>query len=87
MPDIRVQLDGFADERGDSQYNLELSEKRVEFVRNQLISAGIHPSRIRVAAHGESPAQDASVDSFALERRVSLRLFISPEESLATAAN
>jgi outer membrane protein OmpA-like peptidoglycan-associated protein len=87
MPDIHVQLDGFADERGDSQYNLELSEKRVEFVRDQLISAGIHPSRIRVAAHGESPAQDASVDSYALERRVSLKLFISPEESLATAAN
>jgi len=87
MPDIRVQLDGFADERGDSQYNLELSEKRVEFVRSQLIAAGIHPSRIRVAAHGESPAQDASVDSYALERRVSLKLFISPETPLATAAN
>jgi len=86
MPDIRVQLDGFADERGDSQYNLELSQKRVEFVRNQLITAGIHPSRIRVAAHGESPAQDDSIDSYALERRVSLKLFIEPSQSLVSAA-
>lgn len=84
MPDIRVQLDGFADERGDSEYNLELSEKRVEFVRNQLITAGIHPSRIHVAAHGESPAQDDSIDSYALERRVSLKLFIAPSEPFAS---
>lgn len=76
MTDIRVQLDGFADERGDADYNLQLSKKRVEFVRDQLVSAGVHPSRIRVTAHGEAPAQDESVDSYALERRVSLKLFI-----------
>lgn len=81
MPDIRLQLDGFADERGDAKYNLGLSRKRVEFVRDQLISAGIHPSRIHVAAHGEAPAQDDSADSYALERRVSLRLFIDGDSS------
>jgi len=79
MPDIRVQLDGFADERGDADYNLQLSKKRVEFVRDQLVSAGVHPSRIRVTAHGEAPAQDESVDSYALERRVSLKVFIENE--------
>jgi outer membrane protein OmpA-like peptidoglycan-associated protein len=84
MPDIRVQLDGFADERGAADYNLELSEKRAAFVRDQLISAGIHPSRIRVAAHGEMPAQDESVDSYALERRVSLKLFIDTAQPFAS---
>ncbi|MDH3350096.1 MAG: OmpA family protein [Gammaproteobacteria bacterium] len=89
MSDVRIQLDGFADERGDSDYNLELSEKRVEFVRDQLVSAGIDPSRIRVAAHGESPAQDESADSYALERRVSLKLFIdgSPIDAQPLASN
>ena len=52
MRDIRVQLDGFADERGDAEYNLELSRKRVEFVRDQLVAAGIHPSRIATTARG-----------------------------------
>ncbi len=83
MPDIRVQLDGFADERGDSVYNLELSQKRVEFVREQLITAGIDPLRIRATAHGEVPAQDASADSYALERRVSLKLFIDEPQPFA----
>ena len=84
MPDIRVQLDGFADERGDSHYNLTLSQKRVDFVREQLVSAGIDPSRIQVSAHGEAPAQDDTVDSYALERRVSLKLFIDNSPSFAS---
>jgi len=87
MKDIRVQLDGFADERGDSEYNLELSAKRVEFVREQLVAAGIDPSHIRVSAHGEAPAQDDSVDSYALERRVSLKIFIDNEESIEPFAS
>lgn len=84
MPDIHVRLDGFADERGDSDYNLELSRKRVEFVREQLVAAGVEPSRIRSAAHGEVPAQDATDDSYALERRVSLTLYIDDSPSFAS---
>jgi outer membrane protein OmpA-like peptidoglycan-associated protein len=82
MPDIHLQLDGFADERGDEVYNQNLSRQRVEFVRDQLVAAGIDPSRITVAAHGESPAQDDSIDSYALERRVSLTLFVDHEPSV-----
>jgi len=87
MPDIRVQLDGFADERGDEDYNQDLSRKRVEFVRDQLIAAGVHPARIRVSAHGEAPAQDNTGDSYALERRVSLKLFIENSQSFAANPN
>ena len=84
MPDIQVKLDGFADERGDSRYNQRLSEKRVSFVREQLVAAGVAPSRISHAAHGEAPAQDATPDSFALERRVSLTLFMDNTPSFAS---
>ena len=83
MPGIRVQLDGFADERGDDAYNQQLSEQRVNFVRDQLLAAGVDPSRITVKAHGESPAQDDSVDSYALERRVSLKLYTDEVTSFA----
>lgn len=83
MPDIHIQLDGFADERGDSNYNLELSERRVKFIRDQFVVAGVHPGRISVSAHGESVAQDESLDSYALERRVSVKLFIDNAPALA----
>ena len=84
MPDIRIQLAGFADERGDETYNLELSQKRVEFVRDQLIAAGVRPDRIRANAFGEAPAQDETPDSYALERRVSLTVFIDESPAFAS---
>lgn len=83
MPGIRIQLDGFADERGDEAYNQQLSQRRVDSVRGQLLDAGIDASRITVAAHGESRAQDETIDSYALERRVSLTLFLDESPSLA----
>jgi outer membrane protein OmpA-like peptidoglycan-associated protein len=84
MPDIHIQLDGFADERGAKDYNQALSERRVEFIRDQLVAAGIRPDRINTSAHGESIAQDQSSDSFALERRVSVKLFLDNTPSLAS---
>jgi len=84
MPDIRIRLDGFADERGDADYNQQLSGKRVDYVRSRLVDAGIEPSRISAAAHGESPASEPTVDSYALERRVSLTLFVDDAPSLAS---
>jgi len=83
MSDIHIQLDGFADERGDSVYNQALSERRVQFIRDQFVVAGVHPNRISVSAHGESAAQDESLDSYALERRVSVKLFIDNAPALA----
>ena len=83
ISNIRIRLDGFADERGDAAYNMKLSEKRVEFVRDQLVSAGVEASRITLIAHGESDAQDDSLDSFALERRVSLTVFVDDPQAVA----
>lgn len=84
MPDIQIQLDGYADERGDEEYNDELSARRVEFVRELFLQAGVGAERINAAAHGEAVAQDDSADSFALERRVSVTLFIDGTPSLAS---
>jgi outer membrane protein OmpA-like peptidoglycan-associated protein len=84
MPAIRVQLDGFADERGDERYNQKLSEERVAFIRDKLVAAGVDVSRITGTAHGESPAKDQTVDSYALERRVSLRLYTDDVTSFAS---
>lgn len=84
MPDVRIQLDGYADERGDAAYNQDLSIRRADHVRNVLTAAGVTPSRITVAAHGESPAVDSSIDSYALDRRVSLTLYAEDSASFAS---
>jgi outer membrane protein OmpA-like peptidoglycan-associated protein len=87
LPHIRIQLDGFADERGDEDYNLKLSEQRVAFVRDLFVTAGVNPTRISVSAHGESVAQDPSVDSYALERRVTVKLFINESPFVASISD
>lgn len=87
LPQIRIQLDGSADERGDETYNLKLSEQRVDFVRQLFVSAGVHPQRINVSAHGESTAQDENIDSYAFERRVSVKLFIDDAPAVAAIPN
>ena len=84
MEDIHVQLDGFADERGASDYNQSLSERRVQFIKDQFVAAGVRPDRISSTAHGESAALDDTPDSYALERRVSVKLFIDDSPSLAS---
>ena len=83
MPDIRIRLDGFADERGDADYNQALSESRVNHIRDRLLASGISAYRISTAAHGESPAVEQTVDSYALERRVSVKLYLSDTPALA----
>ncbi len=84
MPDLHIRLDGFADQRGDESYNQALSEKRVDYVRERLLAAGIDAARISARAHGEVVAADETVDSLALERRVSLKLFIAEAPSFAS---
>jgi len=84
MPDVFVQLDGFADERGDAAYNQKLSDRRAAHVKDVLVANGIPAERISVKAHGESPAADDSVDSFAFERKVSLTLYIEDSPSFAS---
>jgi outer membrane protein OmpA-like peptidoglycan-associated protein len=83
LPDVSIQLDGFADERGDSGYNQSLSERRVASIREQLVSAGIPDHRIRTTAHGEVSASEKTPDSLALDRKVSMTLSIDELQSLA----
>ena len=85
MKDVYIQLDGYADERGDAAYNHELSVRRVEYVRDLLIANGVSANRIQINAHGETPSKDSNTDSYALERKVNLMLFI--DESMSFAAN
>lgn len=52
-PTFRVELEGFADPRGSDAYNMKLSSRRVNAVRDALIAAGVDKERILVGAYGE----------------------------------
>lgn len=71
-PGLEVRLEGYSDARGDAQYNLALSERRIEAIRRILVDAGIAPERIRGHAYGETRAKaaDGDADAMAFERSV-----------------
>ena len=53
-PDKSVKLTGYASKVGETDHNKDLSRRRVETVRNALISNGIESSRIVTAYKGET---------------------------------
>jgi outer membrane protein OmpA-like peptidoglycan-associated protein len=45
-PDIRFYVDGYASKRGDADYNLKISKRRADFVKQSLIKRGVPEDRI-----------------------------------------
>ena len=56
----KVELDGYSDEVGSTKFNMDLSRKRVESVRDYLIRHGVSSTRIDIAWHGEEKGKPYS---------------------------
>jgi outer membrane protein OmpA-like peptidoglycan-associated protein len=50
----KLQINGHADSKGSSAYNLQLSERRANAVKNYFIISGISPDRLLVQGQGEN---------------------------------
>lgn len=60
-PNVDVQIEGHADERGGRQYNLALGERRAKAVRDQLVVLGVPSRRITTISYGsERPGVEGS---------------------------
>lgn len=53
-PDSTVYIRGYTSSEGDDKANFELSQRRAQVVRNELIAAGISPSRLWAEGMGSS---------------------------------
>lgn len=65
-PELTVRLEGYADQRGHAEYNLALSQRRIDGIRRFLEAEGIAPDRIREHAYGESRATGTRGDADAM---------------------
>lgn len=75
-PKMVIQLEGHTDFRGNSKLNLQLSEERVETIRNYIAKNGIDKKRIRVKAFGGSMplSKESSEEARKANRRVEVRV-------------
>ncbi len=73
-PTMKIRLDGHTDNRGNSDANIELSEKRVEQVKEYLVSNGIEGSRIQIEGYGGTRpiASNKKKETRRLNRRVEM---------------
>jgi peptidoglycan-associated lipoprotein len=71
-PAVQLRLEGHADERGSTEYNLALSSRRAESVRQFLTGFGLSESSFSIVPYGEErPATTGSNESaWAQNRRV-----------------
>jgi len=70
-PQTMIRVEGHTDQTGSEQYNLQLSERRANAVKNALSQKGIDPGRISAVGMGE--CCPVSSDN-AANRRVSIVL-------------
>lgn len=57
-PYISAVIEGHCDERGTTEYNLSLGDKRAGSVKTFLIDLGISPSRLTTISYGEERPTD-----------------------------
>jgi outer membrane protein OmpA-like peptidoglycan-associated protein len=71
LANARILIEGHTDARGDDAYNLTLSQRRAESVRQYLIETSeIDADRLQVEGKGESEPIDPSRPEAASNRRV-----------------
>ncbi|HUJ29930.1 MAG TPA: OmpA family protein [Candidatus Acidoferrum sp.] len=52
-PDAKLSVEAYADTRGGKEFNQELSERRVERIKQYLVDQGIAADKIQTAAYGK----------------------------------
>jgi peptidoglycan-associated lipoprotein len=54
QPTVTIRIEGHADERGSTEYNLALGSRRADAVRAYLTGVGIQASRLQTTTMGEA---------------------------------
>lgn len=80
-PHISIKLSGHTDSRGAAEYNLNLSERRIQSVVDYLLEAGIELDRVEGKGFGESQllndcadGVECSEEEHAMNRRTEIRI-------------
>jgi peptidoglycan-associated lipoprotein len=61
-PDLHVRIEGNCDERGTTEYNVALGQRRAEAAKKYLERLGLEPSRITAVSNGKEKPRAAGHD-------------------------
>ncbi len=77
-PGTRIRISGHTDDRGSSEYNLALGERRARTVKQFLEAFGIEPSRIEIISYGEEKPFCSEQDEFCWKQNRRVHFSIKP---------
>lgn len=64
-PDARIEVQGHCDERGTTEYNLALGQRRAAAARSYLVTKGVSANRITTKSYGEERPLATGADEYA----------------------
>jgi adhesin transport system outer membrane protein len=73
---VHIEVEGYADERGEQSFNQKLSEARARSVRDLLVRWGIAPDRVSSVGFGtlNPRVTDKSYKAYRHNRRVEFKI-------------
>ena len=78
-PELDVNIQGHADERGSSQYNLALGQKRAESVKKYLAQLGVKEGQIKAVSFGAEKPLDPGHDEEAWKKNRRAEVQTTPD--------
>ncbi len=75
-PDMKVEIQGYTDNIGPEKYNIKLSEKRAQAVKDYLVAHGVDASRLTVKGYGSANpvASNKTAEGRAMNRRIEFKV-------------
>lgn len=67
-PNFMVTINGHCDKRGTVEYNMALGERRAHAAMQQLVAAGVNPSRIKIVSYGKTNPITEQNDEWGLQQ-------------------
>lgn len=80
QPELQIEIQGYTDSVGADAYNLNLSRKRAQAVKEYLVSKGVHDSVLTAKGYGKADpiASNATAEGRAQNRRVAFVVTNAP---------
>lgn len=86
---IELEIQGHADERGTTDYNIALGQRRAKAVQDYLVGMGVPTSRVRTVSYGEErpAATGSSETAWSKNRRAEFRIMSGADGKVEGTTN
>ncbi|MEA3385908.1 MAG: OmpA family protein [Thermodesulfobacteriota bacterium] len=77
-PDTKIRIEGHTDSTGPEEYNLRLSQRRAEAVKQLLVSKVVYPNRITAIGYGESRPKAGNDTPYGRQLNRRVEIYVEP---------